>query len=64
LASFLDANGARIIRAAAQHGEGPTCTALLRKIRECARHAERHGFGYLEASGIEPPPEIEAEPDL
>jgi hypothetical protein len=60
LLSFLNEVGARIIQAAARHGEGPTCATLLRKIRECARYAERHGMGYLEACGIRPielPPE-------
>jgi len=60
LLSFLNEEGARIIQAAARHGEGPTCATLLRKIRECARYAERHGMGYLEACGIRPielPPE-------
>ncbi len=55
LLTFLSAEGARIIQAAARHGEGRTCTTLLRKIRECASYAARHGFGYLEASGIRPP---------
>ena len=35
--------------------EGPAATALLRKIKECAVYAARHGLGYLEASGVEPP---------
>jgi hypothetical protein len=54
LLSFLSAEGSRMIQAASQHGEGPTCATLLRKIRECARYAEGHGMGYLEASGILP----------
>lgn len=55
LLTFLNTEGARIIQAAARHGEGPACTTLLRKIRECADYAARNGFGYLEASGIRPP---------
>jgi len=51
---FLNEEGSRIIQAAGQVGEGATCTTLLRKIRECARYAEAHGMGYLEASGIPP----------
>jgi hypothetical protein len=43
-----------MIQVATRHGEGPRCTQLLRKIRECLRFAERHGIGYLEASGIHP----------
>jgi hypothetical protein len=54
LLKFLGQNGAAIIRAAAQVGEGPVCKTLLRKIRECCRFAESKGFGYLEASGIPP----------
>jgi len=54
LLSFLSAEGSRMIQAASHHGEGPTCATLLRKIRECARYAEGHGMGYLEASGILP----------
>jgi len=54
LRAFLAAEGAAIIRAATRHGEGPACELLLRKIRECAAYAERHGAGYLEASGILP----------
>jgi hypothetical protein len=53
---FLTEYGARIISAAARGGEGPAATALLRKIRECAVYAGRHGYGYLEASGIAPVP--------
>jgi hypothetical protein len=30
---------------------------LLRKIRECASYARRHGLGYLEAAGIPTPDE-------
>ena len=55
LVDFLSAQGARIIGAAARAGEGPMATALMRKIKECAIHAQRHGRGYLEASGILPP---------
>jgi len=55
LLHFLAEHGARIISAAARGGEGPMATALLRKIKECAVYAQRHGFGYLEASGILPP---------
>lgn len=55
LLSFLTENGARIIAAAARGGEGPAATSLLRKIKECAVYAQRHGYGYLEASGILPP---------
>jgi hypothetical protein len=52
---FLGDFGARIIGAAARGGEGAMATALLRKIKECAVYAQRHGCGYLEASGILPP---------
>jgi hypothetical protein len=55
LVAFLSASGAKIIQAASRHGEGPACTTLLRKIRECATYAERHGRGYLEGAGILPP---------
>lgn len=55
LLQFLEDHGARIIQAAARAGEGPAATALLRKIKECAVYASRHGLGYLEASGVEPP---------
>jgi hypothetical protein len=55
LLAFLSDSGARIIQVASQHGEGPACTTLLRKIRECATYAERHGRGYLEAAGLLPP---------
>ena len=55
LLDFLGVNGSKIIRAATQHGEGATCTILLRKIKECASYAELHGMGYLEASEILPP---------
>ena len=54
LVQFLSEHGARIINAAARGGEGPMATALLRKIKECAVYAQRHGLGYLEASGIVP----------
>ena len=55
LIQFLADNGAKIITAATRGGEGAMATALLRKIKECAVYAHRHGFGYLEASGILPP---------
>ena len=55
LVQFLTDHGARIIHAATRGGEGPMATALLRKIKECAVYAQRHGLGYLEASGILPP---------
>jgi hypothetical protein len=64
LLDFLVTNGARIIQVATQHGEGPMCTTLLKKIRECATYAEQHGLAYLEASGIrhpDLPPEDEEE---
>ena len=54
LLDFLKTEGAKIIRVATQHGEGPSCTTLLRKIRECAEYAAAHGRGYLDASGIRP----------
>lgn len=60
LSSFLSAAGSKIIQVATQHGEGKTCSTLLRKIRECARYAERHGMGYLEAAGIRPLHEVES----
>ena len=52
---FLGVQGSSFIRAATRQGEGPACTTLLRKIKECASYASRHGYGYLEASGIHPP---------
>jgi hypothetical protein len=55
LIDFLQAQGTAIIRVATRHGEGPACTTLLRKMRECATYASRHGYGVLEASGIVPP---------
>jgi hypothetical protein len=55
LLHFLSDHGTRIIQAAARGGEGPMATSLLRKIKECAVYAQRHGYGYLEASGILPP---------
>lgn len=55
LLEFLTVEGARIIRAAARFGEGDAAASLLRKIRECAAYAEKHGSGYLEVSGILPP---------
>jgi hypothetical protein len=61
LLDWMKENGARIIQAAARHNEGPACSLLLKKMRECATYAQRHGLGYLEASGIEPvEPEIDA----
>ncbi len=54
LIEFLTTQGAKIIRVASRHGQGPAATILLRKIRECAVYAERHGYGYLEGSGIVP----------
>jgi hypothetical protein len=54
LLTFLGDEGARIIQVATRHGEGPTCSTLLRKIRECARYAGNHGMGYLEAIGVPP----------
>lgn len=63
LLEFLEEHGARIIQAAARAGEGPAATALLRKIKECAVYASRHGLGYLEGSGIRFPDLVEeAEP--
>jgi hypothetical protein len=61
LLDFLSAHGARIIGAATRAGEGPMATALLRKIKECAVYARKHGLGYLEAGGILPP-ERDGEP--
>src|SRR5262249_30348902 len=55
LLEFLGTNGARIISAAARQGEGQACKTLLRKIKECVSYAARHGYGYLEASGIKDP---------
>jgi len=55
LVEFLSMHGARIIGAATRAGEGTMATALLRKIKECAVYSQRHGFGYLEASGVLPP---------
>ena len=55
LIQFLNASGASIIRVATRQGEGDTCKTLLRKIRECAHYAQRHGAGFLEATGIAPP---------
>lgn len=55
LLAFLGDHGARIIGAATRGGEGAMATALLRKIKECAVYAHRHGYGYLEGSGILPP---------
>ena len=55
LLAFLAGEGARIIQAATREGEGPACTLLLRKMKECATYAKRHGLGYLEASGVPTP---------
>ena len=60
LLEFLTSSGAAMIRAASKYGEGPACTVLLRKIRECVAYARRHGLGYLEAAGI-PTPDQELE---
>jgi hypothetical protein len=54
LLAFLNQHGARIIQAATREGVGPLCASVLKKIRECAYHAQRLGMGYLEASGIMP----------
>ena len=54
LLDFLNACGARLIAAAAQRGEGPARTLLLRKIKECATYAAKHGWGYLESSRLLP----------
>ncbi len=54
LLHFLGEQGAKIIGAATRGGEGAMATALLRKIKECAVYAQRHGLGYLEASGVLP----------
>jgi hypothetical protein len=63
LLEYLEEHGARIIQAAARAGEGPAATVLLRKIKECAVYASRHGLGYLEGSGIRFPDLLdEAEP--
>jgi hypothetical protein len=55
LIDFLNLQGARIIQGAARRDEGSACTLVLRKIRECATYAARHGMGYLEAAGVENP---------
>ena len=55
LLEFLNSVGSRIIQAATRHGEGTTCATLLRKVRECATYAERHGMGFIEAGGVAPP---------
>jgi hypothetical protein len=59
LIAFLSAQGSKIIQAATRHGVGKTASTLLRKIRECARYAERHGMGYLEAAGVRPMHEVD-----
>jgi hypothetical protein len=53
LLQFLHDRGARLIQAAARHGEGEACATLLHKIRECAAFAARHRLGYLEAAGVD-----------
>jgi hypothetical protein len=63
LLAFLNTEGSRMIQAAAREGVGTTCATLLRKIRECAHHAQRHEMGYLEASGILPPG-FDPDPDV
>jgi hypothetical protein len=60
--AFLVEHGGRMIQVATRQGQGPLCTRVLRKIRECLRFADRHGIGYLEASGIHPLFEELAEP--
>jgi hypothetical protein len=55
LLGFLNLEGAKIIQEATRQGAGPTCTLLLKKIRECATYAEQKGAGYLEAAGLVPP---------
>ena len=59
LIAYLQKEGAQIIRVATQHGEGPRCSMLLRKIREAATFAQQHGLGYLEATGILPSDQVE-----
>jgi hypothetical protein len=54
LIAFLNQSGSRIIQAATREGVGTLCATMLRKVRECAHHAQRLGRGYLEASGIMP----------
>jgi hypothetical protein len=55
LLEFLGSQGSRIIGAATRQGEGPACSLLLKKMRECATYAQRHQLGYLEAAGIPTP---------
>lgn len=55
LIQFLTDHGARIIGAATRKGEGAAAATLLRKMKECAVYAHRHGFAYLEVSGVLPP---------
>lgn len=52
LLEFLNQHGSTIIQCATRAGEGTACAMLLRKIRECAKYAEAHKLGYLEASGV------------
>lgn len=54
LLEFLNRCGSAIIKAASGTGNGVACATLLRKIRECAKYAETHDLGYLEASGVPP----------
>ena len=55
LIDWLQAEGAAIIRTAAEHDEGSRVRTLLQKIRECAAYAARQNFGYLEAVDVHPP---------
>lgn len=55
LVDWLNGYGARILRAASEFGETDAVRSVLRKMKECATFAIRHGAGYLEAGGIEPP---------
>lgn len=59
---WLHTQGGTIIRIAAQHGEGPACESLLRKMRECATYASTRGHAYVEAAGMIPP-HLEIEED-
>jgi hypothetical protein len=59
LLEFVVSSGAAIIRVATQHGEGPACTVLLKKIRECLAYAAKHGMGYLEGAGLLPPHQVD-----
>jgi hypothetical protein len=60
LLDFLNDHGSQMIQAASHHGEGSACGLVLRKIRECATYAQRHGLGYLEASGIPAPESVQS----